>query len=71
MANGRSLYVIHGTADTRINVRHSYQLQERAATDVDATFWFPEGVEHVQAASAKTAEYEQRLISFFQDSLGE
>ena len=50
MANGRSLYVIHGTADTRINVRHSYQLQERAAQTVraNATFWFPEGVEHVK-----------------------
>ncbi len=70
-ANGRPLYVVHGTADSRINVRHSYQLQERAAAAaVDATFWFPEGVEHIQAASAKTAEYEQRLVSFFRDSLG-
>lgn len=71
MANGRSLYIIHGTADTRINVRHSYQLQERAiAANVDAAFWFPDGVEHVQAASAMTDEYETRLISFFSDSLG-
>jgi hypothetical protein len=60
------------SADSRINVRHSYQLQERAAAAAaNVTFWFPEGVEHVQAASAKTAGYEQRLISFFRDSLGE
>lgn len=70
-ANGRPLYVIHGTADTRINVRHSYQLQERAVTaNASATFWFPASVEHVQAASAMTNEYETRLISFFSESLG-
>lgn len=70
-ANGRPLYVVHGTADTRINVRHSYQLQERAAAaNASATFWFPAGVEHVQAASAMTDEYETRLISFFSESLG-
>lgn len=70
-ANGRPLYVIHGTADTRINVRHSYQLQERAVTaNVNATFWFPTDVEHVQAASTMTDEYETRLISFFSESLG-
>ena len=72
MANGRSLYIIHGTADTRINVRHSYQLQERVLTaNANATFWFPDGVEHVQAASTMTDEYQTRLISFFNDSLGE
>jgi dipeptidyl aminopeptidase/acylaminoacyl peptidase len=69
--NGRPLFVVHGTADTRINVRHSYQLQERAiAANANATFWFPDGVEHVRAASAMTAEYEQRLVTFFNDSLG-
>lgn len=65
-ANGRPVFVVHGTGDSRINVRHSYQLQEQAeAVGADATFWFPENVEHVQTASAHTAEYEERLVAFF------
>jgi dipeptidyl aminopeptidase/acylaminoacyl peptidase len=69
-ANGRSLYVVHGTVDSRISVQHSYQLQERSQTlRANVTFWFPEGIEHVDAASAATAEYEARLVSFFRENL--
>jgi len=71
-ANGRPLFVIHGTGDTRINVRHSYQLQERAeAIGANAAFWFPDGVEHVRTAAAHTAEYEERLVAFFGEALGQ
>ena len=71
-ANGRPLFVVHGTGDMRINVRHSYQLQEQAeAIGANATFWFPEGVEHVRTAEAHTAEYEDRLVTFFQEALGQ
>jgi fermentation-respiration switch protein FrsA (DUF1100 family) len=70
MANGRPLAVVHGTADGRIHVRHSYQLQERALqVGANAVFWFPEGVDHIQAASVQTNEYEARLVSFFEESL--
>ncbi|MFQ5400475.1 MAG: alpha/beta hydrolase [Anaerolineae bacterium] len=70
-ANGRPLYILHGTGDTRINVRHSIQLQQRAeAVGANGTFWFPDGVEHVHAASELTGEYEQRLITFFGENLG-
>lgn len=70
-SNGRPLYIVHGTADTRISVQHSYQLQERATQlEANVTFWFPEGVEHVAAASDHTAEYETRLVTFFQEALG-
>ena len=71
-ANGRPLFVVHGTGDTRISVRHSYQLQEQAeALGADATFWFPEDVEHVRTAEAHTAEYEERLVTFFREALGQ
>jgi hypothetical protein len=51
-------------------VRHSYQLQERALqVGANAVFWFPEGVDHIQAASVQTNEYEARLVSFFEESL--
>lgn len=69
-ANSRPLFVVHGTADSRISVQHSYQLQERAQSlRANAVFWFPEGIEHVDAASSATSEYETRLVSFFRENL--
>lgn len=69
-ANGRPIFVVHGTADSRISVEHSRRLQARAeAAGANATFWFAEGVEHVRAAAAETAVYEQRLIAFFRQAL--
>lgn len=70
-ANGRPLFVVHGTGDTRISVRHSYQLEEQAqAIGANAAFWFPEGVEHVRTMEAHTIEYEERLVGFFREALG-
>ena len=69
-ASGRALFIVHGTADARIHVRHSYQLQARAeAANARAVFWFPQDVGHIQSASAFTAEYEQRLVAFFGENL--
>ncbi|MCP4423632.1 MAG: prolyl oligopeptidase family serine peptidase [Chloroflexi bacterium] len=71
-ADGRPLFILHGTADGRISVQHSYELQYRAETvRANAAFWFPEGVDHVQTASALTDEYESRLVAFFRENLGE
>jgi uncharacterized protein len=69
-ANGRPVFVLHGTADTRIGVHHSYQLRERAqAIGANATFWFPEGVGHVDAARTHTDIYETALVEFFRTAL--
>jgi uncharacterized protein len=69
-ANGRPLFILHGTADTRIDVSHSFQLQERAqAVGANATFWFPEGVGHVEAARSHANIYETALIEFFSAAL--
>ncbi len=71
VSNGRPMFILHGTADSRINYQHTLQLQERAeAIGADnVTFWIIDGVEHVAAASANTAEYEQNLITFFSTAL--
>ena len=69
-ANGRPIYVLHGTADTRIGIHHSYQLRDRARqVGADATFWFPEGVGHVEAARTHTEIYETALVEFFSEAL--
>lgn len=69
-SNGRPVYVLHGTADTRIGVHHSYQLKERAhQIGANANFWFPEGVGHVEAARIHTTIYETALIEFFSNAL--
>ena len=69
-ANGRPIFVTHGTADGRIGVHHSLQLEERAKTvGADATFWIVDGLDHVKAAGQLHEEYEQQLVDFFDNAL--
>ncbi|MFK7801718.1 MAG: alpha/beta hydrolase [Anaerolineae bacterium] len=69
-ADGRSIFVTHGTADGRIGVHHTRQLEERASlTDANATFWIIDGLDHVKAVGQRADEYETQLVRFFRDSL--
>lgn len=69
-ANGRPIFVTHGTADGRIGVHHARQLEERAtAFGADATFWIIDGLDHVKAAGQRTEEYEVQLVRFFEKAL--
>lgn len=69
-ANGRPIFVTHGTADGRIGVHHAYQLQERAeAQGENVEFWIVEGQDHVKALGQIPDEYEQRLVAFFSEAL--
>lgn len=71
-SNGRPVFILHGTADERINYRHTLQLQERAK-EIGAdnvTVWIIDGIGHVDAASTNTAEYQEKLITFFSNALG-
>jgi len=68
----RPIYIVHGTGDTRIDVHHTHQLAELAAqTGANVTVWIPEGVGHVEAEFAFPDEYEQRLVTFFLESLND
>jgi dipeptidyl aminopeptidase/acylaminoacyl peptidase len=68
---GRPIYIVHGTADERINVHHTQQLAALAKqTGANVTVWMPEGVKHVSAEFVFPAEYEQRVVAFFTAALG-
>lgn len=70
-SNGRPMYIIHGTADTRIDYHHSLQLRDRAqALGADnVTVWIVEGVQHVQTARDYPQEYETTVVNFFRTAL--
>ena len=69
---GRPIYIVHGAADTRIDVHHTRQLAELATqAGANVTVWIPEGVGHANAVFASPDEYEQRLVTFFRESLSD
>lgn len=68
--NGRPLFIVHGTADSRISVDQTRELDALAKqTGANLTVWIPEGVEHVGAVFDLPQEYEQRLVEFFTAAL--
>jgi dipeptidyl aminopeptidase/acylaminoacyl peptidase len=71
-AGKRPVWVLHSTADTRIAVHHSYDLQAAAQkAGIDATFWFVDGVGHVRVPGVYPEEFRQRLGGFFREHLGQ
>lgn len=71
-SDGRPIYIVHGTGDTRIGVHHTRQLAELAKqAGANVTVWIPEGVGHVEAVFASPDEYERRLVTFFREALGD
>jgi uncharacterized protein len=69
---GRPVYIVHTKADTRIAINQSEQLAAAAqAAGVDVTTWFPENGEHVQTPAVYPQEFEQRLVGFFRETLGQ
>lgn len=68
--NGRPLFIIHGTADSRISVDQTRELETLAQqNNANLIVWIPEGVEHVGAVFDLPQEYEQRLVEFFRAAL--
>jgi uncharacterized protein len=67
---GRPISIVHGEADTTIDVNQGKRLAAAAregGSPVD--LWLLPNVEHVQAAFVATAEYQRRLVSFFGEHL--
>jgi acetyl esterase/lipase len=63
---GRPIAIVHGEADTTIDVDQGKRLAaaaSEAGSPVD--LWLLPGVQHVQAAFVATAEYNRRLVDFF------
>ena len=69
-ANGRPMFVIHGTADERVGVHHSQMMIDRAEKEgVNMTSWIIEGLEHVEAPLSHSEEYEDRIMEFYEGAL--
>jgi fermentation-respiration switch protein FrsA (DUF1100 family) len=66
------VFITHGTADTRLSAQYATDLmngaQAAGATNVQS--WIVEGSTHVSAMFDHPAEYEERLVAFFQMALG-
>lgn len=71
-AGDRPVFITHGTEDRRLSVDYAADLlagaQAAGATRVES--WIVEGSQHVTAMFDQTAEYERRLLAFFQAALG-
>ena len=62
----RPVFVVHGTADKRVAVHHSQQLEAAAAAvGANVKFWYVPGADHVRAAAVAPDEFEKRLVDFF------
>jgi uncharacterized protein len=69
-AGDRPVWVVHSTTDARIAVHHSYDLQAAAQqAGIRATFWFIDGVAHIQAPGTYPEEFQARLSEFFRANL--
>ena len=68
---GRPLYLVHGTADQKVFFHQNQELAALAQqTHANATFWVVDGAGHVESVFHSTADYEQRLTTFFRAALG-
>ncbi len=71
-AAGRPVFIVHAQGDTRISYHQSEQLAAAAqAAGVVVTTWFPEGGDHMTTPAVHTQEFEQRLVGFFRQNLGQ
>ena len=69
-ANGRPIFITHGTADERIGVHHAEQLAQRSEENGgNTTIWIVDGYGHVKVAGQRIDEYENRIVSFFDAAL--
>lgn len=68
---GRPVFVTHGTEDSRLDVHFADQLAGAGGTaGVRSESWIVDGSGHADAIVDHPAEYERRLVDFFERSLG-
>ena len=71
-AGSRPVYIVHSRGDRRISISQSHELAAAALdAGVDVKAWFPERSEHLQTPALYPEEFEQRLVGFFREALGE
>jgi dipeptidyl aminopeptidase/acylaminoacyl peptidase len=68
--DGRPIFITHGLADGHIRPAYSQQLADVVNADGGhVTPWFVANADHSRAITIATAEYEQRLVAFFDQAL--
>jgi fermentation-respiration switch protein FrsA (DUF1100 family) len=68
---GRPLFMTHGDADRRLSVRFAGQIADAVRLGGGQVEpWIIQGADHVQGIRLQPAEYERRLVEFFERSLG-
>jgi uncharacterized protein len=67
--NPRPIFIIHGLADPAVPPVNSERMY--AAAGAPKQVWFVPGAKHNGSREVAGAEYEQRIVAFFRQSLGE
>jgi hypothetical protein len=68
---GRAAFVTHGEADTRLSPAFAEELiRGLRSSGARVESWIVPGSGHVEAIRRETAEYERRLVAFFEAALG-
>lgn len=66
----RPIFIVHGTADERINIHHTRDLAALAKQTVaNVTVWLAPDAKHAQAVLKYPQEYGRRLVNFFRQKL--
>ncbi|MEO0565024.1 MAG: prolyl oligopeptidase family serine peptidase, partial [Chloroflexota bacterium] len=69
--NGRPVFLVHGTEDTRIDVAFANELALLVqATDPAFEPWVIDGIGHTAALFERTDDYTGHMVSFFEEALG-
>lgn len=69
--DGRPLYVTHGDADTRLSVGYARDLVAAVEADGGSVeSWIVPGAEHTRAVIIVPDEYEERLVGFYERTIG-
>jgi fermentation-respiration switch protein FrsA (DUF1100 family) len=67
---GRPIALVCGNADRLVPLEQAQQLIDAARAHGNPTVWIVPGVGHTGAMGNDPAEYERRLLAFFDGSLG-
>jgi fermentation-respiration switch protein FrsA (DUF1100 family) len=62
----RPMLILHCTTDEDVDISHAYQLIEAAP---QAETWIIEGCDHAEVYRDFPTEYEDHVITFFQENL--
>jgi len=67
---GRPLFITHGEADDRINIKYAHELEAAVAAEGGTPrTWFVPRAGHTEAMLLQPAEYERHMAAFFRETI--